>query len=73
MSSYQNLSGGGNSIYARRRSAIDLLSVIRLMGIWRQRARMRRQLSQLDDRQLRDIGISPIDIEREIIKPFWSE
>ena len=52
---------------------IDPISVIRLMGIWRQRVWGRRQLAQLDDRQLRDIGVSPFDIEREIIKPFWSE
>lgn len=73
MSSYQNLSGGRNSIFSKQRSAIDPISVIRLMGIWRQRVWGRRQLAQLDDRQLRDIGVSPFDIEREIIKPFWSE
>ena len=73
MSSYQNLSGGRNSIYSRQRPAFDPISIVRLMGLWRQRARERRQLAQLDDRQLRDIGVSPIDIEREIIKPFWSK
>ncbi|NNE83577.1 MAG: DUF1127 domain-containing protein [Alphaproteobacteria bacterium] len=73
MRSYQNLSSGRNSIYSRQRIALDPGSVIRLMRIWRQRARMRRQLAQLDDRQLHDTGLSPIDIKREIIKPFWSE
>jgi uncharacterized protein YjiS (DUF1127 family) len=37
----------------------------------RERARTRRALARLDDRLLRDIGLSRADIEREIEKPFW--
>ena len=47
--------------------------VFRRLATWGERARARRQLAHLDDRQLRDIGLSPIDIQREILKPFWSE
>jgi uncharacterized protein YjiS (DUF1127 family) len=35
------------------------------------RARSRRMLAELDERLLRDIGLSRADIDREIEKPFW--
>ncbi len=38
---------------------------------WRERARMRRTLARLDDRLLRDMGLSRSDVEQEIAKPFW--
>ena len=38
---------------------------------WRQRSRERAQLAMLDERMLRDIGISRGDVLREINKPFW--
>jgi uncharacterized protein YjiS (DUF1127 family) len=38
---------------------------------WRQRSRERAQLATLDERMLRDIGISRGDVLREINKPFW--
>lgn len=39
--------------------------------LWRRRARDRAQLAMLDDRMLRDIGVSRVDIWGEIHKPFW--
>ena len=38
---------------------------------WRQRSRGRRELAALDERMLRDIGLSQADVWREINKPFW--
>jgi uncharacterized protein YjiS (DUF1127 family) len=38
---------------------------------WRERARGRRLLQQLDDRMLRDVGMSRSDVERESAKYFW--
>ena len=38
---------------------------------WRARENQRRHLMTLDDRLLRDIGISRVDAEREFAKPFW--
>jgi len=34
---------------------------------------MRRHLAHMDDRLLRDIGLSRLDAKREINKPFWRE
>jgi uncharacterized protein YjiS (DUF1127 family) len=39
--------------------------------MWRNRARQRRHLAELDDRLLRDIGLSRVEVEHEISRPFW--
>lgn len=44
---------------------------VELVACWQRRARERRLLSALDDRGLRDIGISRVDAARECSKPFW--
>jgi len=38
---------------------------------WRERARGRHLLRQLDDRMLRDVGLSRSDVDRECAKHFW--
>ena len=38
---------------------------------WRRRARERRELSELDERDRHDLGISRCDAQREAQKPFW--
>ena len=38
---------------------------------WRELARGRRHLASLDDKMLRDIGITRADVAREYRKPFW--
>ena len=38
---------------------------------WRERAHQRRQLASLDDRLLRDIGLSRFQVDEEWRKPFW--
>jgi uncharacterized protein YjiS (DUF1127 family) len=38
---------------------------------WHERIRQRHALARLDDRILRDIGLSPADVEGEVSKPFW--
>jgi uncharacterized protein YjiS (DUF1127 family) len=38
---------------------------------WLDRARQRRHLGELDDRLLRDIGLSRADVEHEVSQPFW--
>jgi len=43
----------------------------RTIAIWVARARQRRDRAQLDDRLLRDVGISRAAAAREARKPFW--
>jgi uncharacterized protein YjiS (DUF1127 family) len=38
---------------------------------WHRRSRTRRQLSWLDSRQLRDVGITEADRRQECAKWFW--
>jgi uncharacterized protein YjiS (DUF1127 family) len=40
-------------------------------GAWISIARQRRALADLDDRLLRDVGISRYDAAHEAGKPFW--
>lgn len=42
-----------------------------VIGTWRQRTRERRELSQLDGRSLRDLGLSAGSVQFEVNKPFW--
>ncbi|HLH50858.1 MAG TPA: DUF1127 domain-containing protein [Roseiarcus sp.] len=42
-----------------------------LIEVWRRRAQERRALCAMDLRELRDIGLTPIDARREAEKPFW--
>lgn len=42
-----------------------------LVMTWHERHCQRRHLSGLDDRLLKDIGLSRADIESEVRKPFW--
>ena len=36
-----------------------------------ERRRQRHALARLDDRMLRDIGLTGADVEAELSKPFW--
>lgn len=38
---------------------------------YRQRIQQRRWLAEMDERQLRDIGVSVWEAQQEIRKPFW--
>jgi uncharacterized protein YjiS (DUF1127 family) len=40
-------------------------------AIWRNRARYRRALARMSERELADIGVSWSDIAEEVNKPFW--
>jgi uncharacterized protein YjiS (DUF1127 family) len=49
----------------RRQSALE-----RLREGW-QRRRTRAYLTQLDERMLKDIGVTRVEAAREAAKPFW--
>jgi len=38
---------------------------------WRRRAESRRDLLDFDGHLLRDIGLTRMDVDREVNKPFW--
>ena len=40
---------------------------------WRRRRNGRLELARLDERMLRDIGLTRVDAEYEMNKPFWRE
>ena len=42
-----------------------------LLARWIERTRQRKALAGLDDRQLRDIGITRVEAARECEKSFW--
>ncbi len=53
------------------RSAQALRQVVATISTWIERDRMRRRLLNLDDRMLRDVGISRAEVHGEAAKPFW--
>ncbi len=64
---------GASSIRSGRRApGPRLLSVsLGLVLRWMDRARQRRALQALDDRLLKDIGVTRADVELETAKWFW--
>jgi uncharacterized protein YjiS (DUF1127 family) len=47
------------------------LAAFSLLATWIERARQRRALATLDDRMLRDIGVTRVEAARECERPFW--
>lgn len=45
--------------------------LVDILLMWQERAFERRALREMDDRMLKDIGISATDADREGRKPFW--
>lgn len=53
-------------------SPLDVLrGAFRTLSLWTLRWQDRRHLRELDERMLRDVGLSREDVEREAGKPFW--
>jgi uncharacterized protein YjiS (DUF1127 family) len=48
-----------------------LVRVAEAGPVWLERSRQRRQLAQLSDHMLRDIGLTRVDAWAEAEKPFW--
>jgi uncharacterized protein YjiS (DUF1127 family) len=67
-----------SQVAARHRTAFDDLndaaqSFFSTLRLWRRRLRERDQLSRLDDRMLKDIGITRAEALHLADKPFWRE
>lgn len=48
-----------------------LRRLISMVDAWYRRAEQRRQLGQLSEHLLSDLGLEPFDVTREQNKPFW--
>ena len=56
---------------AKRQRVHPVAAAWMLLAAWVERTRQRNALAGLDDQQLRDIGITRVDVARECDKPFW--
>jgi uncharacterized protein YjiS (DUF1127 family) len=62
----------GDSVPRRTAFAAPIItSLVDLFSTWLERVRERRQLHTLDDRMLKDIGLTRADVEYEAQKRFW--
>lgn len=48
-----------------------LQRVATTLSLWAERARSRKELEELSDHSLRDIGLTRADVWREATKPWW--
>jgi uncharacterized protein YjiS (DUF1127 family) len=58
---------------AMRRLSSGVTQVVATLQVWRDRAYSRRNLFDLDERMMRDIGVSHSQWWHETNKPFWRE
>lgn len=56
----------------RRLQAFAALALSRLLR-WHELSRQRRALLALNERMLKDIGITSAEAEREARRPFWTD
>lgn len=61
----------------RRRRAASLRAALRRFARWcllcHARAAQRRRLAEIDERMLKDVGITPAEAARESAKPWWHD
>jgi uncharacterized protein YjiS (DUF1127 family) len=55
------------------RAPMPMLKLLAQAIVRFRRQRQRTSLAQLDDRMLRDMGISRLEADRESRKPFWRD
>lgn len=61
---------GSHSVAHRHPS--DVLYIwLERVSLWRHRFRSRRDLADLDEHLLRDIGLDTVQVRSEVDKPFW--
>jgi len=47
--------------------------VLQILNLWSKRKVERDQLKNLDERLLKDMGITRYDVDQEASKPFWRD
>jgi uncharacterized protein YjiS (DUF1127 family) len=57
------------TVGVRPRAALS--SMVEAVLEWQERGRQRQMLGRLDDRLLRDVGLTRSDVEQERAKSFW--
>jgi uncharacterized protein YjiS (DUF1127 family) len=60
-----------NALLLRRVVRWALAAGVERLLLWHEIARQRRHLAAMDDRMLRDIGLTRVDVAGETEKPFW--
>jgi uncharacterized protein YjiS (DUF1127 family) len=71
---YNTTGKSGSDLFggSRNKAAVSVLTrIVDVVFGWMDRARQRRHLAELDDRLLRDIGISRAEVEVEMSRPVW--
>jgi len=65
--SNNSFSTGGENI--AKRGVVS--SVLETLVVWQARASMRRQMANLDQDNLKDMGLNAYQVNAETQKPFW--
>ncbi|HSR71817.1 MAG TPA: DUF1127 domain-containing protein [Kiloniellales bacterium] len=55
----------------RREPGSPLRRILDRLLLWQARAAERRQLAEMSDHLLKDMGLTRADVSRECAKPFW--
>ena len=50
---------------------VRFFNAIAMISVWQARARQRRQLAQLEDHRLKDLGLTREEAMAQAAKPFW--
>ena len=58
-------------VHAARLTDRGLVRLFDVIFEWRAWSAERDLMRSLDDRMLRDVGLTRVDIERELSRPFW--
>ena len=71
---YNTSEKSGSPFFASSRGQVTVGLVTRLSDLvmtWLDRSRQRRHLAELDERMLRDIGLSRAEVDNETSRGFW--
>jgi uncharacterized protein YjiS (DUF1127 family) len=71
--SHSSAGGGNVAVVAARQLWRGVVAATETLRLWQDRAQSRKSLSGLDERMLRDIGVSSTQLWHEASKPFWRD